>query len=167
VTKPPSGQRARHVSPGYYIQWAVSSNTSRARKTARRGRALHPADHFPADLPQYEVRRAHRHRAAGSAVLLVVLSGSSTCWITNERRGLVGLIALAGLDAETGFDVALSRHAWDKFQAAGRLRTPADLHDAIIEGAVQRIRPKIMTVCAILFGLLPIMWSPTTQAAQM
>src|SRR5437588_10791473 len=39
-----------------------------------------------------------------------------------------------------------------------------DLHDAVIEGAVQRIRPKIMTVCAILFGLLPIMWSPTTQA---
>ena len=42
--------------------------------------------------------------------------------------------------------------------------TFSDLHDAVIEGAVQRIRPKIMTVCAILFGLLPIMWSPTTQA---
>lgn len=55
-------------------------------------------------------------------------------------------------------------HAWDKFLAAGRLSGPADLHDAIIEGAVQRIRPKIMTVCAILFGLLPIMGSPTTQA---
>jgi Cu(I)/Ag(I) efflux system membrane protein CusA/SilA len=77
----------------------------------------------------------------------------------------VGLIALAGLDAETGVVMLLYLdHAWDKFQAAGRLRTPADLHDAIIEGAVQRIRPKIMTVCAILFGLLPIMWSPTTQA---
>ncbi len=77
----------------------------------------------------------------------------------------VGLIALAGLDAETGVVMLLYLdHAWDRFQAAGRLRTPADLHDAIIEGAVQRIRPKIMTVCAILFGLLPIMWSPTTQA---
>jgi Cu(I)/Ag(I) efflux system membrane protein CusA/SilA len=77
----------------------------------------------------------------------------------------VGLIALAGLDAETGVVMLLYLdHAWEKFQAAGRLRTPADLHDAIIEGAVQRIRPKIMTVCAILFGLLPIMWSPTTQA---
>ncbi|MGA3006512.1 MAG: CusA/CzcA family heavy metal efflux RND transporter, partial [Opitutaceae bacterium] len=76
----------------------------------------------------------------------------------------VGLIALAGLDAETGVVMLLYLdHAWDKFQAAGRLRTSADLHDAIIEGAVQRIRPKIMTVCAILFGLLPIMWSPTTQ----
>lgn len=39
-----------------------------------------------------------------------------------------------------------------------------DLHDAVIEGAVGRVRPKIMTVCAILFGLLPIMWSPVTQA---
>jgi hypothetical protein len=77
----------------------------------------------------------------------------------------VGLIALAGLDAETGVVMLLYLdHAWDKFRAAGRLKTPADLHDAIIEGAVQRIRPKIMTVCAILFGLLPIMWSPVTQA---
>src|SRR5438132_3784085 len=39
-----------------------------------------------------------------------------------------------------------------------------DLHQAVIEGAVGRVRPKIMTVCAILFGLLPIMWSPTLQA---
>ncbi len=77
----------------------------------------------------------------------------------------VGLIALAGLDAETGVVMLLYLdHAWDKFQAAGRMRTTADLHEAVFEGAVQRIRPKIMTVCAILFGLLPIMWSPTTQA---
>jgi Cu(I)/Ag(I) efflux system membrane protein CusA/SilA len=77
----------------------------------------------------------------------------------------VGLIALAGLDAETGVVMLLYLdHAWDKFAAEGRLRTPADLRAAVIEGAVQRIRPKIMTVCAILFGLLPIMWSPVTQA---
>ncbi|HEY3755704.1 MAG TPA: CusA/CzcA family heavy metal efflux RND transporter [Opitutaceae bacterium] len=77
----------------------------------------------------------------------------------------VGLIALAGLDAETGVVMLLYLdQAWDKFQAAGRLRTPADLHEAIIEGAVLRIRPKIMTVCAILFGLLPILWSPVTQS---
>jgi Cu(I)/Ag(I) efflux system membrane protein CusA/SilA len=77
----------------------------------------------------------------------------------------VGLIALAGLDAETGVVMLLYLDdAWDRFQAAGRLGTPSDLHDAIVEGAVQRIRPKIMTVCAILFGLLPIMWSPVTQS---
>jgi copper/silver efflux system protein len=77
----------------------------------------------------------------------------------------VGLIALAGLDAETGVVMLLYLdHAWDKFRAAGRMNSMTDLHDAVIEGAVQRIRPKIMTICAILFGLLPIMWSPTTQS---
>jgi copper/silver efflux system protein len=77
----------------------------------------------------------------------------------------VGLIALAGLDAETGVVMLLYLdHAWEKFRAEGRMHTMHDLFAAVKEGAVQRIRPKIMTVCAILFGLLPIMWSPATQA---
>ena len=77
----------------------------------------------------------------------------------------VGLIALAGLDAETGVVMLLYLdHAWEKFRDSDRMKTLGDLHDAVVEGAVQRIRPKIMTVCAILFGLLPIMWSPVTQA---
>src|SRR5437879_941 len=75
------------------------------------------------------------------------------------------MIALAGLDAETGVVMLLYLdHAWDKFRHAGRMNSVTDLHAAVVEGAVQRIRPKIMTVCAILFGLLPIMWSPTTQS---
>jgi Cu(I)/Ag(I) efflux system membrane protein CusA/SilA len=77
----------------------------------------------------------------------------------------VGLIALAGLDAETGVIMLLYLdQAWEKFRAAGRLNSLSDLYAAVIEGSVQRIRPKIMTVCAILFGLLPIMWSPVTQS---
>src|SRR5205823_4621822 len=77
----------------------------------------------------------------------------------------VGIIALAGLDAETGVVMLLYLdHAWDKFRGLGRMNTMGDLRAAVIEGAVQRIRPKIMTICAILFGLLPIMWSPTTQS---
>ncbi len=77
----------------------------------------------------------------------------------------VGLIALAGLDAETGVIMLLYLdHAWDKYRAEGRMASMADLYAAVKEGAVQRIRPKIMTVCAILFGLLPIMWSPVWQA---
>src|SRR5260370_22986117 len=77
----------------------------------------------------------------------------------------VGLIALAGLDAETGVVMLLYLdHAWEKFKAEGRMTSMHDLHDAVIEGALGRVRPKIMTVCAIFFGLLPIMWSPATQA---
>jgi copper/silver efflux system protein len=77
----------------------------------------------------------------------------------------IGLIALAGLDAETGVVMLLYLdHAWDKYRAAGRMNNIGDLYEAVKEGAVQRIRPKMMAVCAILFGLLPIMWSPTLQA---
>ncbi len=72
----------------------------------------------------------------------------------------VGIIALAGVDAETGVVMLLYLdHAYAKAQAAGRMKSLRDLQEAIEEGAVQRIRPKMMTVMAILLGLLPIMWS--------
>lgn len=72
----------------------------------------------------------------------------------------VGIIALAGVDAETGVIMLLYlEHAYEKWRGEGRMRSIADLHEAIIEGAVKRIRPKVMTIMAILMGLLPIMWS--------
>ncbi len=72
----------------------------------------------------------------------------------------VGIIALAGVDAETGVIMLLYlEHAYEKWRTEGRMRSIADLHEAIIEGAVKRIRPKVMTIMAILMGLLPIMWS--------
>jgi Cu(I)/Ag(I) efflux system membrane protein CusA/SilA len=77
----------------------------------------------------------------------------------------IGLIALAGLDAETGVVMLLYLdQAWDKYRLQGKMNGMADLYAAVKEGAVHRIRPKMMTVCAILFGLLPIMWSPVYQA---
>ena len=77
----------------------------------------------------------------------------------------VGLIALAGLDAETGVVMLLYLDmAWDKYLGQGRLRSISDLVDCIREGAAERIRPKMMAVCAILFGLLPILWTPGYQA---
>jgi len=55
----------------------------------------------------------------------------------------IGIIALAGLDAETGVVMLLYLdHAWEKFRAEGRMNNFKDLHDAVIEGAVQRIRPQ-------------------------
>ena len=72
----------------------------------------------------------------------------------------VGIIALAGVDAETGVVMLLYLdQSYDRFKQQGRLRNPQDLQEAIEDGAVKRIRPKMMTVMAILMGLLPIMWS--------
>jgi Cu(I)/Ag(I) efflux system membrane protein CusA/SilA len=72
----------------------------------------------------------------------------------------VGIIALAGVDAETGVIMLLYLdQAYEKWRSSGRMRNLQDLREAITEGAVKRIRPKMMTVMAILVGLLPIMWS--------
>ncbi len=71
---------------------------------------------------------------------------------------VVGLIALAGLDAETGVVMLLYLDlAYQRYQGEGRLNSYRDLEDAVMEGAVQRLRPKLMTVLAILMGLLPLM----------
>jgi len=72
----------------------------------------------------------------------------------------VGMIALMGLDAETGvFMLLFLDLSYHERLAAGRLKTYADLKDAVIHGAVKRVRPKIMTVMAMFMGLIPIMWS--------
>ncbi len=72
----------------------------------------------------------------------------------------VGIIALAGVAAETGvIMIIFLDEAYERRQREGRLRSMADLREALIEGAVQRVRPKMMTASAILIGLLPIMWS--------
>ena len=77
----------------------------------------------------------------------------------------VGIIALAGVDAETGVVMLLYLdHAYEKFVREGRMKSLGDLQASVEEGAVQRIRPKMMTVLAILLGLLPIMWSQGTGA---
>jgi Cu(I)/Ag(I) efflux system membrane protein CusA/SilA len=77
----------------------------------------------------------------------------------------VGLIALMGLDAETGvFMLLFLDLSFDEYRARGELRSKEDLVEAIIHGAVKRVRPKAMTVFAAMIGLLPIMWSTGTGA---
>ncbi|MGH7341472.1 MAG: efflux RND transporter permease subunit, partial [Candidatus Rokuibacteriota bacterium] len=72
----------------------------------------------------------------------------------------VGVIALAGLDAQTGVVMLLYLTIAHRQRAAsGELRSAADLEDAIVEGAARRIRPKLMTVVAMTAGLLPLLWS--------
>jgi Cu(I)/Ag(I) efflux system membrane protein CusA/SilA len=72
----------------------------------------------------------------------------------------VGLIALLGVDAETGVFMLLYLDlAYDQAKREGRLRSLADLQEAIRYGAVKRLRPKFMTVATTFLGLVPIMWS--------
>jgi len=108
---------------------------------------------------------------AGIVMLAVPFSAVGAVWLLyilgyNVSIAVwVGMIALMGLDAETGVFMLLFldlSHAEAK--ARGQLRTSGDLVEAIIHGAVKRVRPKAMTVSAAFIGLLPIMWSTGTGA---
>lgn len=77
----------------------------------------------------------------------------------------VGIIALAGVAAETGVVMLVYLdEAYERRVREGRMTTTQDLREAVLEGAVQRVRPKMMTVAAIMGGLLPIMWTTGTGA---
>jgi Cu(I)/Ag(I) efflux system membrane protein CusA/SilA len=104
-------------------------------------------------------------------VLAVPFSAVGAIWLLhllnyNMSIGVwVGLIALLGVDAETGVFMMLYLDlAHDQAKAEGRLRSLRDLQDAIMHGAVKRIRPKFMTVATMFMGLVPIMWSAGTGA---
>jgi Cu(I)/Ag(I) efflux system membrane protein CusA/SilA len=90
----------------------------------------------------------------GSVLLLAMLhyNLSIAVW--------VGIIALAGVAAETGVIMLIYLdEAYHQRLREGRLQTRAELIESVIEGAVHRVRPVVMTVSAIIFGLIPIMWS--------
>ena len=156
------GQRVQ-FPPGYYIQWAGQFEYLQgAEAAAQDRRPVHAADHFRAHLHEHAIRRENRHRAAGRAVLargrvLVPLPAR-----LQHERGRVGRPHRARRSRcrNRRRDAALPRSRLGQIPREGRMNSMGDLHAAVIEGAVRRIRPKIMTVCAILFGLLPIMWSP-------
>jgi Cu(I)/Ag(I) efflux system membrane protein CusA/SilA len=102
-----------------------------------------------------------------SIILLAVpFSAVGAIWLLywldyNMSIGVwVGLIALMGVDAETGVFMLLYLDlAYQQAREHGQMRNWGDLRNAIIHGAVKRVRPKVMTVATMFLGLLPIMWS--------
>ncbi len=111
---------------------------------------------------------------AGIVMLAVPFSVIGAVWILyflgyNVSIAVwVGMIALMGLDAETGvFMLLFLDLTYHERVKQGRMKTKEDLREAIIHGAVKRIRPKMMTVTAAMMGLMPIMWSLGSGADMM
>jgi copper/silver efflux system protein len=100
-----------------------------------------------------------------------LIGGVWAMWLLDYNLSIavaVGFIALAGVAAETGVVMLLYLdHAWQDINRDGRKPTLADLVGAIEYGAVNRLRPKLMTVAAIMLGLLPALWSHGTGAEVM
>ena len=109
------------------------------------------------------------------SVPFALVGGIWLMWLLGYNLSVaaaIGFIALAGVAAETGVIMLIYLdHAWTAVQAIcaseGRRPQPADLYAAIMEGAVERVRPKMMTVTAIMAGLLPILWGTGTGAEVM
>jgi Cu(I)/Ag(I) efflux system membrane protein CusA/SilA len=108
---------------------------------------------------------------AAIVMLAVPFSAVGAIWLFHlldydvSIAAWVGMIALLGLDAETAvFMLLFLDLAYDDAKRNGRLRTLAELDDAILHGAVKRARPKMMTVMATFMGLLPILWSASAGA---
>jgi Cu(I)/Ag(I) efflux system membrane protein CusA/SilA len=111
---------------------------------------------------------------AGIVLLAVPFSVVGAVWLMCALgyhisiAAWVGMIALMGLDAETGvFMLLFLDLSLDEARAAGRLGSVPELQEAIVHGAVKRVRPKIMTVAAAFMGLMPIVWSTGTGADMM
>jgi Cu(I)/Ag(I) efflux system membrane protein CusA/SilA len=153
--------------PGYYIQWAGQFQYLQAAE--KRLAVLIPFTLLIIFVLLYLNTRSLTKTFI--VLLTVPFSLVGAFWLiyllgyNMSVATWIGLIALAGLDAETGVVMLLYLDlSWEKFRAEGRMNSISDLYASVREGAVRRIRPKMMAVCAILFGLLPIMWSPDYQA---
>jgi Cu(I)/Ag(I) efflux system membrane protein CusA/SilA len=109
------------------------------------------------------------------SVPFALVGGVWLLWLLDYNLSVavaVGFIALAGVAAETGVVMLIYlENAWQEVQAdcaaEGRPPAASDLHTAIMQGAVERVRPKMMTVVAIMAGLLPILWSSGTGSEVM
>jgi Cu(I)/Ag(I) efflux system membrane protein CusA/SilA len=151
--------------PGYYATWSGQFEyMERARQKLKVVVPLTLAIIFL--LLYLNFRRLTETFIVMLSVPFSLVGGIWLIWLLGYNLSVavvVGFIALAGVAAETGVVMLIYLdHAWDaikeKCAAAGRNPTVADLYGAIMEGAVERVRPKMMTVVAIMAGLLPIMW---------
>ena len=155
------------LPPGYSLQWSGQyESLARVREKLK---VVLPLTLFLIVLLLYLNTRSFTK--TGIILLAVPFSAIGAIWLLyaldyNMSIGVwVGLIALLGVDAETGVFMLLYLDiAYNEARQAGRMTSLAALREAILHGAVKRIRPKFMTVATMLLGLAPIMWSTGTGA---
>jgi copper/silver efflux system protein len=160
--------------PGYHIEW--SGQFEYLERAKARLQTVIPLTLFIIFLLLYlNFRRLTETLIVMLSVPFALTGGLWLMYLMGFNISVavsVGFIALAGVAAETG--VVMLIYLDNAFTATTRQRreqqrplTPQDLHAAVIEGAVERVRPKMMTVSEIMAGLLPILWSTGTGSEVM
>jgi Cu(I)/Ag(I) efflux system membrane protein CusA/SilA len=159
---------------GYYITW--SGQFEYMERAVEKMKIVVPVTLLTIFLLLYlNFRRLTETFIVMLSVPFALVGGVWLMWALGYNLSVavaVGFIALAGVAAETGVVMLIYLdHAWEEARARcrkeGREPGPPDLYGAVMEGAVERVRPKMMTVVAIMAGLLPIMWGTGTGSEVM
>jgi Cu(I)/Ag(I) efflux system membrane protein CusA/SilA len=160
--------------PGYYVTW--SGQFEYMERAIEKMKVVIPFTLLSIFLLLYlNFRRITETLIVMLSVPFALVGGVWLMWLLHYNLSVavaVGFIALAGVAAETGVVMLIYLdHAWEAVKvtcrAAGRAPAVADLYAAVMEGAVERVRPKMMTVVAIMAGLLPILWGTGTGSEVM
>ncbi len=160
--------------PGYYATW--SGQFEYMERAAQKMKIVIPVTLALIFLLLYlNFRRLTETLIVMLSVPFALVGGVWLMWALGYNLSVavaVGFIALAGVAAETGVVMLIYLdHALNEIKsrraAEGQPLAPSDLYAAVMEGAVERVRPKMMTVVAIMAGLLPIMWSSGTGSEVM
>ncbi|HCY62243.1 MAG TPA: CusA/CzcA family heavy metal efflux RND transporter, partial [Oxalobacteraceae bacterium] len=155
--------------PGYYATW--SGQFEAMERAIEKMKIVVPVTLLIIFLLLYlNFKRLTETLIVMLSVPFALVGGVWLMWLLGYNMSVavaVGFIALAGVAAETGVVMLIYLdHAWEeakvKCRAAGTTPGAADLYAAVMEGAVERVRPKMMTVVAIMAGLLPILWGTGT-----
>jgi len=162
------------LPPGYFIQW--SGQFEYMERAKEKLKIVVPVTLLIIFLLLYlNFKRITETLIVMLSVPFATIGGIWLLWWYHFNISVavaVGFIALAGVAAETGvvmliyLDNALREHRARRLEADEPFRV-SDLYEAVMEGAVDRVRPKMMTVCAIMAGLLPILWSTGTGSEVM
>jgi Cu(I)/Ag(I) efflux system membrane protein CusA/SilA len=159
---------------GYYVTW--SGQFEYMERAVEKMKVVIPVTLLTIFLLLYlNFRRITETLIVMLSVPFALVGGVWLMWLLGYNLSVavaVGFIALAGVAAETGVIMLIYLdHAWEaikiRCRAAGREPGVADLYEAVMEGAVERVRPKMMTVVAIMAGLLPILWGTGTGSEVM
>ncbi|MDP2818858.1 MAG: efflux RND transporter permease subunit [Polaromonas sp.] len=160
--------------PGYYATW--SGQFEYMERAIEKMKVVVPITLLIIFLLLYlNFRRLTETLIVMLSVPFALVGGVWLMWLLGYNLSVavaVGFIALAGVAASTGVVMLIYLdHAWEavkaKCRASGATPNAADLYAAVMEGAVERVRPKMMTVVAIMAGLLPIMWGTGTGSEVM
>ena len=160
--------------PGYYATW--SGQFEYMERAIEKMKVVVPITLLIIFLLLYlNFRRLTETLIVMLSVPFALVGGVWLMWILGYNMSVavaVGFIALAGVAASTGVVMLIYLdHAWEevkaKCRASGTTPNAADLYAAVMDGAVERVRPKMMTVVAIMAGLLPILWGTGTGSEVM